>query len=141
MEKEVEAVIKILGSKPGFFKKEILAFEGHLPDGVRPWFPQTFESRFYDRAVVILEDHDGASMMELLNQALGLKKEQPGHHQALETMSLARHQNHAWFQQAKKKGRSLDDLQGSLLIHGAFLNQEFSKTFISRFEELKSLSQ
>ncbi len=134
-------VLQALETQEKLFQSEITKFETDLPTGVQPWFTEQPARRIHDRAVVILKDHDGAALLDLLNQALGIETCPLGHSNPIEAASLCRWNNDSWFQQAEKVGRSRQDMQGLMMIDGSIINAEFTETFKACFEKLKELSQ
>ena len=137
---DAKPVLELIDNEQETFQPEITKFETSLPAGVVPWFTDQPARRIYDRAVVILQDHDGAAMMELLNKELAVDQCGLGNHNRVESPSLCRWQNDSWFKQAEKFGRTKEEMQGTLMIDGSLVNPEFSKTFASCLERLKLLS-
>jgi len=55
------------------FQEAITEFESHLPDGLTSWFSEKPVShRLFDRAVIVVKDHDGSAFIELLAENLNI---------------------------------------------------------------------
>ena len=139
-EKDGTMVLDLIKNQSQLSQSEIVSFETSLPEGVEPWFTEQPAKRIYDRSIVILKNHDGSAMMDLLMKSLNLKKESLGAHSPIEAASLCRWQNESWFKQAEGFARSQDEMRGMLAIDGKLLNSGFSKIFIECLQELNKLS-
>lgn len=133
-------VVQMIEKQENLFQPEIMQFEMALPEGVRRWFTAQPARRIYDRSVVILDGHDGEAMMSLLNEALGFQDAGLGMANKIEAPSLCRWQNETWFQQAEKMGRTVEELQGTVIIDGSIINTAFSQVFKSCLGKLRELS-
>ncbi len=141
IETDLVKVAKALEKKTDLFQPEIAQFESTLPGGVRPWFRERNARRIYDRSVIVLQDHDGAAMMELLKKTLSVDKTPLGDDNKFETTSLCRWQNQTWFDQAEKKGLPPEQMQGTLILDGQVVNTAFSQVFKDCLSKLESLSR
>jgi hypothetical protein len=141
VEKDLVAVLTSVESQKQLFQSEIHQFEAALPSGVRPWFREKMAPRIFDRAVVVLKDHDGAAMMELLKKVLSVESAPLGADNKIETTSMGRWQNEIWLRQAEKRGLEAEQIQGTVIIDGQVLNTAFSQVFKDCLNQLEQLSQ
>ncbi len=140
IETDLVQVMKSIEIEVKMYQPEINQFETSLPGGVKSWFRETSARRIYDRAIVYMEDHDGAAMLELLKKAMNVDSNPLGADNKFETASLCRWQNEVWFQQAEAKGLLRQQMQGMVIIDGSVLNTAFSQVFKDCFQQLVKLS-
>jgi hypothetical protein len=141
LEEDAVSVLKALADTKSMYQPEISQFESALPEGVRPWFRTQQAKRIYDRAVVVMNEHDGEAMMKLMNNALQIEKSPLGADNPIETLSPARWQNELWLKQGEAFEKTPDQIQGTMIFDGKILNTAFSQVFKDCLNKLAILSQ
>ncbi len=110
-------------------KEEVLAFEGQLPAGAKPYFEKS-ASRLYDRSLISWKEYDGLSIVNEMKAGSGL-----------ETLSACRWGDVQVFRPYLSPDVSDEDYRGMVIIGSELVSPKLKDRFEEVIKKIKVLQE